>query len=118
MVYLESGHDRGTAVVYRAELGRRAAHVESDQVVLGDGLTDTRPHQDAGRRSRFDDSDGIPLSDLRRYQAAARLHDEQFGRKALSAQRLAQTRDIAVDDGLHVSISHRRTGSFVFPEFR
>ena len=69
--------DGRLAAMHEAGLGRGAAHVEGDGVLVAEIAADLRGRNDAADRPGFHHGDRHLLGGVRRHQAAVRLHDQQ-----------------------------------------
>ena len=100
------------------ELGRGAAHVEAQEVVLIDKIAPPARRGHAAGRAGFEHTDREFPRHVCREHPATGVHDIEFTREATFAQALADLGEIGVDQGLYVGIGRCRTCPLVLLDLR
>ena len=115
---LEFRRDGGFAVVDRSHLRGGAPHVEGQHVIETFFAADDAAHQHTCGRSRFHDAHGVFLGQIRRYQTAVGLHDEEVRFDVGGPEGILEIGQIAFDDRLDISIGDRCADPLVFANLR
>src|SRR5437879_5191651 len=85
-----------TATARSAAATSRAAQVERDEVAHHGALGREGGAYDAAGRPREEEGDRLLRGERRRHDAAARAHDQRHAGHAEAAQRLGETREVAL----------------------
>ncbi len=90
--------DRRPPLADEADLRRRAAHVEGENLALPELRAEMGAGDDACGRPRFDHEDRTASGGIGAEDATARLHDEELGSDARRAEPLLNALEVARDD--------------------
>ena len=104
---IAAGFDEGA-------LGRRAPHVERDNVVQAKRIGVGGGADAAADRARLDQGDGLAAGALGRQHAAVRAHHEQRSGEPAPAQLVLEPAQIARDLRTDIGVGRRRRGALVF----
>ena len=111
------GHGR-PAVLDQPDLGRRAAHVERDDVGTAERLAQVGRGDHAGGRPGLDHEHRPHARGVRAEDAAARLHHEQLRLHARLASRSRCRCEVALHDRPDHGVDDGRRGAQVLAELR
>ena len=109
---------RRLAVLDQADLGGRAAHVEGEDVLAAERLSEVRRGDHTRGRPGLDHEHGTRARRLGAEDAAARLHHEQLCLHARFGEAALDPLQIALDHGTNHGVDHGRRGAQVLAELR
>ena len=110
---LEHRRDVGLAVLNEGRLGRRAPHVEGQEVRVADCPTDEGARLRAAGGARFEEANGKPFRRLRSGEPSGGLDEMETPPEAALAQDPLEPADIGGHEGLHVGVRGGGRRAFV-----
>ena len=110
--------DRRLGVADQRDVGRGAAHVVGDEVVVAGAPAGIGGGDDAGGRAGHHRLGRFARDEARRDHAAIAVHDQEVARVAPALQFLAQPLDIALQDRLHRGVDRGRHAALELARFR
>ena len=116
--HLELGRLGRLAAFDHGRLGRRAAHVEGDQVVEPRAAGEAGAGHDPGGGTRFHHAGGFAPGRLDGHDAAARLHDVNRTVDAQRPKPVQQRLHVALDHGPDVGVHDGGARPLVLPDLR